>query len=108
MQLESLPFARLMGVTVISVTPDLVIGELKVREDLCTFGRVHRSSRTFNSPITRSGVTLITVTPISLAKGRDSSCIGLPHVWCASLAAPGTRSMTHEIKSERIGVLIAV
>ena len=36
MQLEPLPFARLMGVTVVSVTPDLVIGDLKVREDLCT------------------------------------------------------------------------
>jgi uncharacterized protein (TIGR00369 family) len=36
MQLDHLPFARLMGVTVISVTPDLVVGELKVREDLCT------------------------------------------------------------------------
>ena len=36
MQLEPLPFAKLMGITVVSVTPDLVIGELKVREDLCT------------------------------------------------------------------------
>src|SRR4030095_15156989 len=36
MQLDSLPFAKLMGITVVSVTPDLVIGELKVREDLCT------------------------------------------------------------------------
>src|SRR5256714_15622701 len=36
MQLEPLPFARLMGVSVISVSPKLVIGELKVREDLCT------------------------------------------------------------------------
>jgi 1,4-dihydroxy-2-naphthoyl-CoA hydrolase len=36
MQLEPLPFAKLMGVTVVSVTPDLVIGELKVREELCT------------------------------------------------------------------------
>jgi len=36
MQLDPLPFAKLMGVTVVSVTPDLVIGELKVREDLCT------------------------------------------------------------------------
>ena len=34
--IEPLPFAKLMGVTVVSVTPDLVIGELKVREDLCT------------------------------------------------------------------------
>ena len=36
MQLEPLPFSRLMGINVVSVTPDLVIGELKVREDLCT------------------------------------------------------------------------
>jgi len=36
MQIEPLPFAKLMGITVVSVAPDLVIGELKVREDLCT------------------------------------------------------------------------
>jgi len=36
MQLEPLPFAKLMGVSVISVTPDLVIGELKVTDELCT------------------------------------------------------------------------
>ena len=36
MQLEPLPLSRLLGIEVISVTPDLVIGELKVREDLCT------------------------------------------------------------------------
>jgi 1,4-dihydroxy-2-naphthoyl-CoA hydrolase len=36
MQLEPLPFAKLMGISVVSVTPDQVIGELKVREDLCT------------------------------------------------------------------------
>jgi uncharacterized protein (TIGR00369 family) len=35
-QPEPLPFAKLMGITVVSITPDLVIGELKVREDLCT------------------------------------------------------------------------
>jgi len=29
MQLDSLPFAKLMGVTVVSIAPDLVIGELK-------------------------------------------------------------------------------
>jgi 1,4-dihydroxy-2-naphthoyl-CoA hydrolase len=34
--LDPLPFATLMGVTVVSVAPDLVVGELKVREDLCT------------------------------------------------------------------------
>jgi uncharacterized protein (TIGR00369 family) len=36
MQLDPLPFARLMGVTIVSVAPDLVVGELVVREDLCT------------------------------------------------------------------------
>jgi len=36
MQIEPLPFARLMGVTIVSVAPDLVVGELLVREDLCT------------------------------------------------------------------------
>ena len=36
MQLDPLPFAKLMGVNVTSVAPDLVVGELKVREDLCT------------------------------------------------------------------------
>ncbi|MEA2928997.1 MAG: hypothetical protein QOG38_1425 [Hyphomicrobiales bacterium] len=34
--LDPLPFAKLMGVAVVSVTPELVMGELKVREDLCT------------------------------------------------------------------------
>lgn len=34
--LDPLPFAKLMGVEVVSITPDLVIGELKVRADLCT------------------------------------------------------------------------
>jgi uncharacterized protein (TIGR00369 family) len=36
MQRDPLPFAALMGIKVVSVTPDLVIGELTVREDLCT------------------------------------------------------------------------
>jgi len=36
MQLDPLPFARLMGVSIVSIAPDLVIGELTVREDLCT------------------------------------------------------------------------
>jgi len=34
--LDPLPLAALMGVTVVSVAPDLVVGELMVREDLCT------------------------------------------------------------------------
>jgi 1,4-dihydroxy-2-naphthoyl-CoA hydrolase len=36
MQIEPLPLARLLGIEVVSITPDLVIGELKVREDICT------------------------------------------------------------------------
>ena len=36
MQPEPLPFAKLMGVTIVSVGPDLVVGELTVRDDLCT------------------------------------------------------------------------
>jgi uncharacterized protein (TIGR00369 family) len=33
---EPLPFAKLVGLQVTSVSPDLVTAELKVREDLCT------------------------------------------------------------------------
>ena len=36
LELDHLPFAKLMGINVVSVAPDLVVGELKVREDLCT------------------------------------------------------------------------
>jgi 1,4-dihydroxy-2-naphthoyl-CoA hydrolase len=36
MTMEPLPFSKLMGLTVMSVTPDCVKGELPVREDLCT------------------------------------------------------------------------
>ena len=32
MQREPLPFSRLMGINVVSVAPDLVVAELKVRE----------------------------------------------------------------------------
>jgi uncharacterized protein (TIGR00369 family) len=34
--LDPLPFSELLGIEVVSVTPDLVIGELKVRQELCT------------------------------------------------------------------------
>src|SRR5215213_7826191 len=46
--------------------------------------------------------------PINFAKGRGASCMRVPRVCCASSIAPGTRSMTSEVKSERAGVLIAV
>src|ERR1044072_6648084 len=35
-QIEPLPDTKLVGVTVVSVEPALVVGELKVRKDLCT------------------------------------------------------------------------
>ena len=34
--MEPLPFSKLIGLTVISVTPDCVKAELPVREELCT------------------------------------------------------------------------
>jgi 1,4-dihydroxy-2-naphthoyl-CoA hydrolase len=36
MQLEPLPFSTFLGIEVVSVTPDGVVGELKVRRELCT------------------------------------------------------------------------
>ena len=33
---EPLPFAKLIGLTIVSVDPDRVVGELTVREELCT------------------------------------------------------------------------
>jgi 1,4-dihydroxy-2-naphthoyl-CoA hydrolase len=33
---EPLPFAKLVGLEVISTSPESVVGELKVREELCT------------------------------------------------------------------------
>src|SRR5215213_9863212 len=46
--------------------------------------------------------------PINFAKGRGASCMRVPRVCCASSIAPGARSMTSEVKSERAGVLIAI
>jgi 1,4-dihydroxy-2-naphthoyl-CoA hydrolase len=34
--MEPLPFSKLMGLTIVSVTPDCVKAELPVREELCT------------------------------------------------------------------------
>jgi 1,4-dihydroxy-2-naphthoyl-CoA hydrolase len=34
--MESLPFSKLMGLAIVSVTPDCVKAELAVREELCT------------------------------------------------------------------------
>src|SRR3954470_278836 len=58
--------------------------------------------------MTRSGVTLMTFTPISFEKGRGSSCMGLPRICCHHRPGRGTRSMTREVKRERVGVLVAV
>lgn len=37
---DSMPFAKLMGVNVIEATPARVVGELMVRDDLCTSGGI--------------------------------------------------------------------
>ena len=37
---DAMPFAKLMGVTVIDATPEKIVAELIVREDLCTAGGV--------------------------------------------------------------------
>jgi len=37
---ETMPFAKLMGVTVIEALSDRIVGELQVRDDLCTAGAI--------------------------------------------------------------------
>lgn len=37
---DHMPFARLMGVSVLEATRERVVGELVVREDLCTTGKI--------------------------------------------------------------------
>ncbi|HUR74604.1 MAG TPA: PaaI family thioesterase [Sporichthya sp.] len=36
MELPPLPFSELLGIEIVSVTPDLVVGKLKVRAEVCT------------------------------------------------------------------------
>jgi uncharacterized protein (TIGR00369 family) len=35
-ELPPLPFSQLLGIEVVTVEPDLVVGELKVRDEICT------------------------------------------------------------------------
>jgi 1,4-dihydroxy-2-naphthoyl-CoA hydrolase len=37
---DNMPFAKLMGVTVLEASADKVVGELTVRDDLCTSGGI--------------------------------------------------------------------
>jgi 1,4-dihydroxy-2-naphthoyl-CoA hydrolase len=37
---DTIPFAKLMGVTVLEASPEKVVGELTVRDDLCTSGGI--------------------------------------------------------------------
>ena len=57
--MEPLPFAKLMGINVVSVTPDLVVGELKVREDLCTRPAVLHGGATMANVPEGAGTTTI-------------------------------------------------
>ena len=34
--MDQLPFARLLGIEIVSTAPDKVVGRMRVREDLCT------------------------------------------------------------------------
>lgn len=36
--IESMPLARLLGITLVDVSPEKIIGELIVRDELCTVG----------------------------------------------------------------------
>lgn len=38
--MESLPFANLLGIEIVSATTEKVVGEMRVREDLCTIPAV--------------------------------------------------------------------
>ncbi len=37
---DAMPFAKLMGVSVVETTPERIVAELVVREDLCTAGGI--------------------------------------------------------------------
>jgi 1,4-dihydroxy-2-naphthoyl-CoA hydrolase len=69
--LEPLPFARLMGVTIVSVTPELVIGELKVREDLCTRPNVLHGGATMAFADTIGAVATVA----NLKQGENTTTI---------------------------------
>jgi hypothetical protein len=36
--MDPLPFAELLGIELVSASPDSIVAELTVREDLCTLG----------------------------------------------------------------------
>ncbi len=38
--IDAMPFAKLMGVRLVEATPTRVVGELAVRDDLCTANRI--------------------------------------------------------------------
>ena len=71
MQLDPLPFARLMGVSIVSVAPDLVIGELKVREDLCTRPNVLHGGATMGFADTIGAVATVA----NLKEGETTTTI---------------------------------
>src|SRR3954454_14964824 len=71
MQLDPLPFAKLMGIDVVSITPDLVVGELKVREDLCTRPNVLHGGATMAFADTIGAVATVT----NLKEGETTTTI---------------------------------
>src|SRR2546423_6279815 len=70
-ELGTLPFATLMGVSVVSVAPDLVVGELKVREDLCTRPNVLHGGATMAFADTIGAVATVA----NLKEGENTTTI---------------------------------
>src|SRR3954447_10273127 len=71
MQLDPLPCDKVMGIDVVSITPDLVVGELKVREDLCTRPNVLHGGATMAFADTIGAVATVT----NLKEGETTTTI---------------------------------
>src|SRR6266571_3045767 len=94
--LDPLPFAALIGVTIVSVAPDLVVGELKVREDLCTRPAVLHGGATMAFADTLGAIGTI----VNLPQGAGTTTIESKTNFVA--AAPvGTRVIGETIPIHR-------
>ena len=68
---QTLPFAKLLGVEVVSVSPERIVGELTVRDDLCT-----RPAVLHGGAIMAFGDTLGAIgTVINLPEGAGTTTI---------------------------------
>jgi 1,4-dihydroxy-2-naphthoyl-CoA hydrolase len=67
-----LPFGKLLGITCISATPDEVVGEMVVRDDLCTRPEILHGGAVMSlaTPIHKGRSTMGRQNRISNEKGR--------------------------------------